>query len=303
MLKEERGNSLVNFIKWQIFSSGAGVWNPHHISKCLYCCVRNVELCGNRPKRICYDIKTIQSLVNRCDSIYLVFSCSQQMAAHQGIACRVRDFPAAGGHRTGTVTFSAEGHVSPKGENPFCNTLNKSVGDKWRRKMASEQVPRSVAIEQMSIDPWIMEAVNKGDCFVKVKGWHAGPQLVAFQSGGWATANSPLQPCKYRTFLLFIAFCGFAFPFLPAGRCFFVSSSIFTVLFLIFFMHFIFSYFPPDSDLNSFSILLFPVVFLLSCHSFRILFLSFGLYPFTSSGVSHAASPITILSCSLYRNC
>jgi hypothetical protein len=68
-------------------------------------------------------------------------------------------------------------------------------------------------------------------------------------------------------------------------------------------MHFIFSYFPPDSDLNSFSILLFPVVFLLSCHSFRILFLSFGLYPFTSSGVSHAASPITILSCSLYRNC
>jgi hypothetical protein len=239
------------------------------------------------------------------------FFYSQQMAAHQGIARRVRDFPAAGGHRNGSVTFSAEGHVSPKGENPFCNTLNKSVGDKWRRKMATEQVPRSVAIEQMSIDPWIMEAVNKGNCFIKVKGWYAGPQLVAFQSGGLATgllftANNQLQPCcKYGTFLLFIAFYHFAFLlFLPYVGSLFLHmalSSISTVVFLIFFMHFIFSYFLPSLTLILF--LFFPVFVLLSCHFFRILFLSFGCYLFTFFSVSHADTPITILSCSLYRNC
>lgn len=39
-------------------------------SKYLCCCVWNMELCGNRQKRIVYNIKTTQFLVNRCDFIY-----------------------------------------------------------------------------------------------------------------------------------------------------------------------------------------------------------------------------------------
>jgi hypothetical protein len=206
------------------------------------------------------------------------FFYSQQMAAHQGIACGVRGFPAAGGHRNGSVTFSAEGHVSPKGENPFCNTLNKSVGDKWRRKMATEQVPRSVALEQMSNDPWIMEAVNKGNCFVKVKGWHSGPQWVAFQSGGLALKI--VLASNYDTFLLFTAFYHFTFLlFLPYVGSLFLHialSSIFTVLFLIFFMLFIFSYFLPFLTLIIFPVFLF--FFLLTfIHLLALVFLMLTL--------------------------
>jgi hypothetical protein len=101
----------------------------------------------------------------------------------------------------------------------------------------------------MSIDPWIMEAVNKGDCFIKVKGRHTWPQTVApsisrFSNWFLIRGNGPRLFCyKYSTFLLFLLSVTLPF-FCSYFTCLFLHmplSSISTILFLIF----ILSYFYP----------------------------------------------------------